>query len=393
MRSNAAPDLMITPNLLAAPIAETTVIGTEIASAHGEAATSTTSARSIHSPESPKIEPIRATRAARMRTPGTSGRARRSAIRARSPFSVCACSTSSTTVVKELSVPAAVASTSRTPEVLIEPANTASPGPTSTGMDSPVIAETSRLLCPTRTIPSVARRSPAARRSTSPRSRDSTGTVRAAPVAPRMVALVGIRANRARKPERALSIARSSSASTMEYKKARAAASSTNPSATAPAALIVISSPILNRPRTSRPRTAPGTNCEAPRRRAVQNSHAAAASAPGPSANHSRIKPSSRVRPENTGMRTAPLRNHEADSSGLVTGPAGSQPHADVVTADPLPNCSNPRPDTACPDRVRSRQRPKSSRPRRSTRVPDGRRRSRTDSVDPQVQPRRSRNP
>jgi hypothetical protein len=48
-------------------------------------------------------------------------------------------------VVSELSVPAAVASTSSTPELLIAPADTASPGSTSTGIDSPVIAEVSRL--------------------------------------------------------------------------------------------------------------------------------------------------------------------------------------------------------------------------------------------------------
>ena len=84
----------------------------------------------------------------------------RSAKRARSPFSACACSTSSTIVVSELSVPAAVVSISRAPAVLIAPADTASPGSTSTGMDSPVIAEVSRLERPVRTTPSVAIRSP-----------------------------------------------------------------------------------------------------------------------------------------------------------------------------------------------------------------------------------------
>src|SRR5699024_10933689 len=160
---------------------------------------------------------------------------------------------------------------------------------------------------------------------------------------------------------------------TMEYKKARAAASSMNPSATAPVALIVINKPILNRPRDSRPRTAPGTNCEAPRSRAVQNSPAAAVSEPGPSANHSKITPSRSASPENTGMSTALLRHHEADSSLPVTGPAGSQPHADVVIDDLPRSCSNPRPGTAYLDTMRPRRRQESSQPRRSTRVPDGR--------------------
>ena len=76
----------------------------------------------------PNSDPITATRAARIRTPGTSGRAIRSASRARSPFSACACSTSSTIVVSELSVPAAVASTSSAPAMLIAPAETAVAG-------------------------------------------------------------------------------------------------------------------------------------------------------------------------------------------------------------------------------------------------------------------------
>ena len=93
-RSKAAPDLMITPNLLAEPIAEMTVTGTAIARAHGEAATSTTSARSVHVSGSPISRPSSAMSADRISTPGTSGRAIRSASRARSPFRACACSTS-----------------------------------------------------------------------------------------------------------------------------------------------------------------------------------------------------------------------------------------------------------------------------------------------------------
>src|SRR5699024_1523154 len=66
--SNAAPDLIITPSSLADPIAEITVTGTAIASAHGDAATSTTRARSIHVPGSPTMNPKAAMRTAAMRT-------------------------------------------------------------------------------------------------------------------------------------------------------------------------------------------------------------------------------------------------------------------------------------------------------------------------------------
>ena len=224
-RSKAAPDLMTTPNRLAAPIAETTVTGTAMASAQGEAATNTTRARVIHSSGSPSRDPRAATSTARMSTPGTRGFAIRSASRARSPFSAWACSTRCTMVVRELSVPAAVASISRAPAVLIDPAETVSPGPTSTGMDSPVIAEVSRELRPVRTIPSVATRSPGRTTSTCPGRRSLASTSTVAPPA-RMVAVSGTSFSRARRPARARSMALSSRASAMEYRNARAAASS-----------------------------------------------------------------------------------------------------------------------------------------------------------------------
>ena len=66
---------------LAAPMAATTVTGTEIASAHGEAATRTTRARSIHVAGSPSRLPMIAMIAARIMIPGTSGLAIRSARR------------------------------------------------------------------------------------------------------------------------------------------------------------------------------------------------------------------------------------------------------------------------------------------------------------------------
>ena len=64
---------------LAAPMAATTVTGTEIARAHGEAATSTTSARSIQVAGSPSRLPMIEMLPARTMMPGTSGLAIRSA--------------------------------------------------------------------------------------------------------------------------------------------------------------------------------------------------------------------------------------------------------------------------------------------------------------------------
>ena len=53
-------------------------------------------------------------------------------------------------------MPAAVVSTSSAPAVLIAPAETVSPGSTSIGIDSPVIADVSRVERPVWMMPSVA---------------------------------------------------------------------------------------------------------------------------------------------------------------------------------------------------------------------------------------------
>ena len=118
-------------------------------------------------------------------------------------------------VVSELSVPAAVVSTSSAPAVLIAPADTESPGSTSTGIDSPVIAEVSRLERPVRTIPSVAIRSPGRTSISWPTARSFAATSTEAP-SRRMVAVSGTSLSSARSPPRARSIALSSRASAIE---------------------------------------------------------------------------------------------------------------------------------------------------------------------------------
>ena len=118
-------------------------------------------------------------------------------------------------MVSELSVPAAVASTSSTPALLIAPADTASPGATSTGIDSPVIAEVSRLDRPERTSPSVATRSPGRTSSTSPTAISLAGTEAEVP-SRSTVAVSGTSFSSARSPPRARSIALSSRASAIE---------------------------------------------------------------------------------------------------------------------------------------------------------------------------------
>src|SRR5690606_16289316 len=179
--SNAAPPLTRTPCLEAAPTAATTVTGTEIANAHGEAATSTTKARSTHVAGSPRSEPTPAISAATTITPGTSGRATRSANRCPAPLRACSASTTDTMRANELSDAAAVTATSNTPVPLMAPANTSSPGPASTGTDSPVMADTSKALRPVTTVPSVATRSPGLTTITSPTRNCSGATVHSTP--------------------------------------------------------------------------------------------------------------------------------------------------------------------------------------------------------------------
>ena len=84
-------------------MAATTVTGTEMASAHGDAATSTTKARSIQVAGSPSRLPIVAMSADATSTPGTSGRAIRSARRSLAPLRDCSASTMRTIRARELS--------------------------------------------------------------------------------------------------------------------------------------------------------------------------------------------------------------------------------------------------------------------------------------------------
>ncbi len=249
--SRAAPPLTSTPCLLAAPIAATTVTGMEIASAHGEAATSTTRARSIQVPGSPNKLPRPAMSAAAIMTPGTRGLAMRSARRWLAPLRDCSASTIRTIRARELSSAVVVTSTSSTPVPLIDPANTSLPGLASTGTDSPVIAETSSAVRPVRITPSVAMRSPGLTSIRSP-TRSSEGATTVSLPSRSTVASSGTRDSSARKPRRVRAREYSSRPSLMENRKASIAASPTSPRITAPTAAMVIRVPTPILPLTSR---------------------------------------------------------------------------------------------------------------------------------------------
>jgi len=255
--SRAAPPLIKTPSLEAAPIAATTVTGIAIASAHGEAATSTTRARSTHTRGSPSALPTPAITPAAIITEGTNGRAILSANRWAWPLRDCSASTIRTILARELSRAAAVTVTSRTPVPLMKPAKTSLPGPASVGTDSPVIAEVSSAVCPELIVPSVARRSPGLTIMVSPTTRSVGDTTSSRPPR-RTVAVSGTSESSARKPRRVLVTAYSSSPSLIANRKASMAASPTSPSTTAPTAAMVIKVPTPILPRASR-RSVEGT--------------------------------------------------------------------------------------------------------------------------------------
>ncbi|MNI80634.1 hypothetical protein D3C73_1371760 [compost metagenome] len=96
--------------------------GTEIAKAHGDAATRTTSARSNHNSGSPTMKPKAMIRAAAMRMPGTSFLAMLSASRWPGPLRDCSASTMCTMRARELFSAVLVTSTSSGPVPLMDPA-------------------------------------------------------------------------------------------------------------------------------------------------------------------------------------------------------------------------------------------------------------------------------
>lgn len=102
---------------------------------------------------------------------------------------------------RELSAARAVTSTSIAPPPLMAPANTALPGPASTGTDSPVIADRSRLVRPVWMVPSVAARSPGRITMTSPITRSPGATVISLPFRT-TEAFGGTSDNRERSPRR-----------------------------------------------------------------------------------------------------------------------------------------------------------------------------------------------
>ena len=116
-------------------------------------------------------------------TIGTKTALTRSASRCTGAFPVWASVTRRAIWASAVSSPTRVARTTRRPPTLIVAPTTSSPGPTSTGTDSPVTSDWSTAEEPLSTTPSVATFSPGRTTKRSPAASCSTGTRRSSPSA------------------------------------------------------------------------------------------------------------------------------------------------------------------------------------------------------------------
>ena len=123
--------------------------------------------------------------------------------------------------------------------VLIDPANTGSPGPLVTGMLSPVTGLSSTPLAPSTMSPSAGIRSPGRARTVCPTVSDAAATSRVLSPSTSK-AVLGTRFASARMPSRALLAATPSSTSPTANRNTTSAASSAAPMNRAPIAAIVI---------------------------------------------------------------------------------------------------------------------------------------------------------
>ncbi len=172
--SRISGPLMRMPSWAPRPVPASSAVGVASPSAHGQATTSTaTAAESAVVGAWPlRSQPTKVS-AATTSTTGTKTADTRSASRCTGALPVWAASTSRVIPASVVSAPTASARTRSVPVELIVPPTTWSPGPTSTGTDSPVTREVSTALRPSTTTPSVATFSPGRTRKSIPTCRSS----------------------------------------------------------------------------------------------------------------------------------------------------------------------------------------------------------------------------
>ena len=177
--SSTSGPRMRMPSCAARPVPASRPTGVARPRAHGHAITSTaTPARSADGRSPVTIIHTAKVSTAIPSTIGTNTAEMRSANRATRALPVCASETSRPIWASVVSEPTRVARATSRPEVFRVAPVRASPGPTSTGTDSPVSREASTAEVPSSTSASVGTFSPGRISTTSPGARDSAGTVR-----------------------------------------------------------------------------------------------------------------------------------------------------------------------------------------------------------------------
>ena len=176
------------PSLAPRPVPTSSAVGVARPSAHGQAMISTATA-AVKAAATPAPVPSQnaSVAAASAITIGTNTPEIRSASRCTGALPLCASSTSFAICASWVSAPTRVArTTSRPPAFTVAP-TTASPGPTSTGTDSPVSSAASTAERPSSTTPSVATFSPGRTTNRSPTASRSIGIRSSRPSAPEEV--------------------------------------------------------------------------------------------------------------------------------------------------------------------------------------------------------------
>ena len=214
-RSKTSAPLNRTPSSAARPVPAMTATGVARPSAHGQAISSTATAWST---ASPGVAPASATHPravspARTSTAGTKTAEMRSASCCTGAFEPCARSSDRTMPASAVLAPTVVTNTTSLPLPLIDAPTTSSPGPTSTGTDSPVNNDRSTHEAPVFTTPSAGIFSPGRTSTRSP------GTTRS----------IGVGVSRPSSRTVAVFAPRSSSTRAASPALARAVASSTLP--------------------------------------------------------------------------------------------------------------------------------------------------------------------
>ena len=200
------------PSWAPRPVPVSMAVGVARPRAHGHAMTSTDTAATNARLGSPvTTSQITSVSRAMPMTTGTNTDEIRSASRATGALVAWARATVRLIEARTVSEPTWVARASSRPVVFTVAPVSSSPGPTSTGMDSPVSMEASTADSPSRTTASVAIFSPGRTAKVSPTRSSDTGTVRSVPSSATTVACCAPRSSRAFRASPERDLARASS--------------------------------------------------------------------------------------------------------------------------------------------------------------------------------------